>query len=463
MSRTPGGARTFANWDEDSVTMGVEAARQALTRLTGGSSGAHESSVMLQSLQLASTTFPFADRSNAGLIREALNLNNDLSPADLGGSRRAAVSGLLSLLNRDSGQHLLCASDCVDAKPGSDSEYSTGHAAASAVIGDGKPLALLRASGSLHEDFVDQYRMTGQTFDYPLEPRWVRDAGTMQQLGQLIPHVLDQAQLTAGDIQWLLLPTDVPTGRALAGKCGLGDARTAEALQKSLGMSGAAYPLVMLAWALEQAQPGDNILLAGAGQGFDLLLFEVQPSVKDHQGKVPAHTTVEAQLDAGQPEENYTRYLGLRRLLDLDTGIRGERDNRTAQSAFYRRHEDITGFNGGRCSACDKLQFPMSRYCVHCHADDTQIPEPMAGLQGEVNSYTEDWLALTPRPPLMFGNIHFPGSANVMMEFSDFLPGELAAGMRVKMSFRIKELDTRRHFRRYFWKPVPLAQGDRDG
>jgi uncharacterized OB-fold protein len=43
-----------------------------------------------------------------------------------------------------------------------------------------------------------------------------------------------------------------------------------------------------------------------------------------------------------------------------------------------------------------------------------------------------------------------------MMEFSDFLPGELEAGMEVRMSFRIKDLDSRRHFQRYFWKPTPL-------
>ena len=80
----------------------------------------------------------------------------------------------------------------------------------------------------------------------------------------------------------------------------------------------------------------------------------------------------------------------------------------------------------------------------------------MADLPGEVNSFTEDWLAWTPRPPLIFGNVHFPDGANVMLEFTDFEAGELTAGAPVRMAFRIKDFDDRRGFRRYFWKPAPV-------
>ena len=130
-------------------------------------------------------------------------------------------------------------------------------------------------------------------------------------------------------------------------------------------------------------------------------------------------------------EDNYTRYLAMRGVLEVDTGIRSERDNRTALSAFYRRHDQLTGFKGGHCTACGKLQFPMTKICVHCHAADTQVEKPMSGLQGTINSYTEDWLAFSPRPPLIFGNIHFPGQANLIMEFTDFLPDE--AGPHVSL------------------------------
>ena len=56
------GERAMANWDEDAVTMAVEAARDALT-------GFDRSGVA--GLRVASTTFPFLDRLNAGIVADA--------------------------------------------------------------------------------------------------------------------------------------------------------------------------------------------------------------------------------------------------------------------------------------------------------------------------------------------------------------------------------------------------------
>ena len=67
------GERTMANWDEDAVTMAVEAARDALP---GGDPFAGRRHI--EALYFASTTMPFADRQNAGIIAEALNIGEYL-------------------------------------------------------------------------------------------------------------------------------------------------------------------------------------------------------------------------------------------------------------------------------------------------------------------------------------------------------------------------------------------------
>ena len=46
------------------------------------------------------------------------------------------------------------------------------------------------------------------------------------------------------------------------------------------GETGTAHPLVMFTLALEQAQPGDRILVAGFGQGCDALYFRVTENIK---------------------------------------------------------------------------------------------------------------------------------------------------------------------------------------
>ena len=60
------GERSMCNWDEDTVTMAVAAARDCLKGVDKNT---------LDGLYLASTTLPFADRQNAGIVKAALNLN----------------------------------------------------------------------------------------------------------------------------------------------------------------------------------------------------------------------------------------------------------------------------------------------------------------------------------------------------------------------------------------------------
>ncbi len=430
------GTRSFANWDEDSLTMAVEAARSALNSVPGFEP---------PGFTLASTSMPFAERSNAGIAREALVLPAGTSISEASGSRRAATTVLGQAW--EAGQSILLgASDCVDTRPGSDGETELGHGAAAVVLGEGEPLAELLAWRSHAQDFVDRYRQSDQKFDYRLEARWVRDAGIRKPLAALLAETLDAAGVSAQDVNWFLSPFSGPVTATVQRDAGLSNARLVSEQEANAGLCGNAQPFLLLAQALRLAEPGETILMVGEGQGFDALLLKVRQTAR------PAVPGPEPRV-----EVSYTRYLGIRGLLDIDGGLRSERDNRTSQAAAARRHEELHGLLGGRCSACDKLQFPITQRCVHCHESHTQQAESMAASTGEVNSFTEDWLAWSPRPPLIFGNVHFPGQANIMMEFTDFDAGELVTGQPVRMAFRIKDFDDRRGFRRYFWKPAPMA------
>ena len=57
------GERSMCNWDEDAITMAVAACRDCL----GG-----RDKRWLDALYLASTTSPFGDRQNAGIVSAAL-------------------------------------------------------------------------------------------------------------------------------------------------------------------------------------------------------------------------------------------------------------------------------------------------------------------------------------------------------------------------------------------------------
>ena len=437
----------MANWDEDAVTLGVEAARDCLV-------GCDRDAIAR--VVLASTTAPFADRSNSGIAADALNLSEAIATTDAGGSRRAATTELLRSLQQPApGQSLLIASDCRAARPGSAQEMLYGHGAAAVLLGDGEPIAVYLGSASVHRDLVDQYRASDASFDYSLEERWVREEGWLKIIPVAVAQALGSAGIAAGGVHAFAIAAPAGVATTLATQLGFGKARVVDTLQERVGDCGAAHPLLMLAAALDDAKPGEIILLAGFGQGADAIVLKVTDANAARTGV----TAISTLALGGRELGHYVRYLVLRGLVDLDYGIRAERDNRTALSAFYRRRDAITGFVGGQCAACGMLQFPRTAICVGCAARDTQSPAPMAGLSGTVKSYTEDWQAYTPSPPLIYGNVTFPGGANVMMEFTDVEATELRVGQSVRMAFRVKDFDERRNFRRYFWKPVPKRDG----
>ncbi|MEM7468288.1 MAG: hypothetical protein AAF387_15565 [Pseudomonadota bacterium] len=436
------GERAVANWDEDCITMAVEAARDCLKEL----------SVTPDSLQLASTTLPFHDRSNSGIVADALGLPKTTRTEDGGGSRRAGSSALVRLANNDQTSSLLIASDCRDTKPGSVQEMQYGHAAAAVLVGEGEPIAIIKGAASFHEDLVDQYRGADTDYDYVLEERWVREEGYFKIVPAAISDALEQAQIDIGEIHRIVLPATSGTIRGLAKKLKVDGNLFADPLNATCGDSGAAHPLLMLASSLEAAVPGEKILVLGFGQGADAIVLETTPALEKLQhSRGPSHYLAERRL-----KDNYTFFLSVRDQIAVDFGLRSERDNRTAMSAAYRRRDDISGMNGGRCTKCNTLQFPRSLICVSCGAEKSQEPESLSGLVGTVKSFTEDWLAYTPVPPLIYGNVEYQDGANIMLEFTDFEAGQVKSGEQVRMVFRIKDYDYKRGFRRYFWKPAPL-------
>ena len=239
---------------------------------------------------------------------------------------------------------------------------------------------------------------------------------------------------------------------AMAKAAGIEQAETALQSDSAVGDAGCVAPLLGLAEALEQASAGDLLLLVGFGQGQDMMLLRATGAKPDAFSRA---------LAAGVEDDNYLRYLSHRGLLQMDWGKRAERDVRTAQSAYYRARDQVSGFVGGKCGACGTIQFPRTRACVNpeCREFDTQAPHPFADLTGTVKSFTEDWQAYSPAPPLIYGNVTFEGGANILMQFTDTAEGEVGVGDAVGMHFRIKDIDRARGFQRYFWKAVRREGG----
>lgn len=439
------GGRAICAHDEDSLTMAVEASRLALSAVPD--------SAAIEALFFASTTMPFADRQNAGLIAEAVSLPPAIRSTDAGGSLRAGVGALRTALDGP-GDTMVVASDKRLTRPGSAQELRLGDAAAALVTGSEELIADYLGGTAVSIDFTDHYRTSDSDFDYQLEERWARDEGVMKIIPPVIQELLDQNDIAGEAIaHFVAAGLGGRDAKAVAGRCGIPESAVTPDLHADCGDTGTGHPLLLLTKALQSAAPGDLILVLGYGQGAEALLFRAT----DNIGKAAAMTGADAMLESGVADDNYLRFLSFNGHVAMDWGMRAERDNRTAQSAFYRHRQTVTSCVGGRCTACDTPQFPMSRICANpeCRQTDTQKPEPFADKPASVKSFTEDWLALSFNPPLVYGNVRFEGGGVAMLEFSDFEPGEVSVGAPLAMQFRIKDIDEKRAFRRYCWKAVP--------
>jgi 3-hydroxy-3-methylglutaryl CoA synthase len=443
----PRGARAVCNWDEDALTMAVEAGRDCLS----SDSSTPGSSDPPQALVFCSTTAPFADRDDAVMLCGALDLPETVDTLNVAASLRAGTRGLLTALRQsDRLRTLVVASDARLARPGSAEEMTYGDAAVALLVGPSGSgsLATVLAARSIGSDFVDHYRMSDTRFDYALEERWVRDESLLKLIPRVVAELLDEAHCPAQSVKYFLVPAGAGTANRIAQACGLGSAQRNTDVLNQCGNTGAAMPLLMLGAALETAQPGDLIVLLGIGQGIDGVLLRAESGAR---GRKPS---VRQALDRKCDELSYVRYLSHRRLLDVDFGMRAERDQRTAHTVAYRKHDALSAFKGGRCGACGTVQFPQSRVCVNpeCRQTDTQSAHRLAESMGRVKTFTEDWQAYAPRPPYVYGNVEFNEGGNLLMEFTDVDSGELKVNDAVRFVFRIKDDDRARCFRRYFWK-----------
>jgi len=445
------GEKAVCNWDEDAITMAVEAAGDCLGKGAGKAPAA---------LIFASTSAPFLDRQNSVVVAEALNLETSaLRTADVTASQRAATSALLFGLdiaagNRNS-EAIVVASEHRRTQCATREEMLYGDGAAAVAVGGDNVIAEYIDSHSHADDFVDHYRADGSKYDYGWEERWVRDEGYMKIVPQAVEALLKKTQIGASDIAHFVLATDQARLPAMLGKkLGLKGDAIADNLLQATGITGAAHPLLLLAHRLEQAEPGDLMMVVGFGQGCDALLFRATGAIKDKRPRFG----VSGHLARGRAEENYNKFQSFNELLDKGLGKRAEVDKQSFLSAMYRNKGFTTGFKGGKCSACGTIQIPKHRYCVNpaCGAGETQVDHPMADATGHIATWTADELTFDFNPPAYFGMVVFEGGGRLMMDITEVDAEAFDTGVEVGVHFRVKQIDSQRGFRKYFWKAIQV-------
>ena len=434
------GERAFGNWDEDAITMGVQAARNCLEGRAG----------MPADVSLASTTAPFADLQNSSILCQALRMSEIVKAQDFSGSTRAGLRALAQALDAAGAATMVVGADCRRARPGSSQELTYGAGAAAFLTGYGDVLARYLGGHSVSAPFVDHFRQSGEKYDYFWEERWIRDAGVVPLVPAVVTQLLNRIEIRASRVAWFGV-AGVPAGSdsMVAKVLGIAPERLIPNLQGTVGDTGAAHALLLLASAIERGKPGDIVVIAAFGLGCEALAFEIADG-----GARPA-SGLEDAVARKNLESSYLKMLSFAGELNLDWGPRSETTIKASLSQQYRSASQVLGFIGGQCTACGQVQFPALPTCVNCAASGAMTPYPLSDAPARIVTASADWLQFYPAPPLYVGLVQFDAGARALMEIVDVPLAGIEVGTPVRFAFRVKACDELRHYSRYFWKAVP--------
>ncbi len=178
-------------------------------------------------------------------------------------------------------------------------------------------VAELVGSASATEEFIDRWRQPGDI----RSKVWDDKFSEMTYVGlgrQAFKEALAAAGLAPDDVTTVAVAAPTARiGKALAGK--LGVAKVTPDLTDTVGATGAAQPAMLLASALETAEPGQVLAVVVLGDGAEVLLFRTT----DALARFTPARSIAAQLEAGAPLA-YGRFLSWRGMISLEPPRRPE-------------------------------------------------------------------------------------------------------------------------------------------
>jgi hydroxymethylglutaryl-CoA synthase len=435
------GTRAVASYDEDTTSMGVEAARTALRGTPR---------LMPSALYFATADPAYLDKTNATAIHAALDLDTSAMAYDMLGSIRSGA-GALRAATDASRPTLAVLSDIRTGLPGGADERDGGDAAVAFLMAGGDSehpvVAEQVGAGAATAEFLERWRVPGDAASRQWEERFGEHV-YVPLAESAIAEALKSAGITAPALAHVIVAGSHGRAnkRAAAGM-GAKAAAFADDLTGTVGNAGAAHAGLLFADALDRAQADDLIAVVTLADGCDVTLWRATAALASRRQPTPV-----ARQAAGGVRVAYGTFLTWRGFLKREPPRRPDPVPPAAPPA--RRAEAWKfAFTGSRCQACGARHLPPARVCLKCHAVDKMAPERMADVPASIATYTVDRLAYSLSPPVVVGVLDFEGGGRFQCELTDVDPASVKIGDRVEMTFR--RTMTANGVHNYFWKARP--------
>ena len=376
-----GGTRAVASWDEDSLSMAVEAGIDCLASMDPKE---------VDVIYFATVSSPFKEKQASSLIASALDLRESVRTIDITDSTRAGTiaiqSAFDSVKSGNASKVLVVASDCRPAMAGSESEQIYGDGAAALLIGNGDTIATLEGFSTLSDAIPGTWRRETDFFPKRFEAKLDRNFGILKDLPETVTELLKKCNVETKDISKFALYSPDPRGYLNLTKILNMDATTQleNPLFDTVGLTGTPHCLLLLIAALEKTKPDQMIVCASCGEGSDALLIKTTEHVEGIKGK---HKGTEF-ISSFRMIESYGRFSHFKKIPEPNsTGP----DDTTSLVKYWRDEKWGIRLYGMKCNSCGTLQYPISRCCMMCSKKDN-YEEVKLARKGKVFSFTHDYL-----------------------------------------------------------------------
>jgi len=278
--------KSVAAMDEDTVTMAIDASRKAM-KMAG--------TKRLGAVFVGTESKPYAVKPTSTIVAQALGQHHTLA-ADLefackaGTEAMQVVTGLVGSGMIEAG--LAIGMDTAQGKPGDDLEYTASSGGAAYVIGkkDKKAIAVIDCSTSFVSDTGDFWRRSHERYPRHLS-RFTGEPAYFFHIESSVKTLFEETGHKPSDFKYAVFhqpnprfPVEVATRLGFTMeqiKTGL--------LNPLIGNTYAGSSPIGLAAVLDEAKPGDKILLAsfGSGAGSDAFCLEVLDGITRTRGINP--------------------------------------------------------------------------------------------------------------------------------------------------------------------------------
>lgn len=444
------GERAVANYDEDSLTMAVAAARNCLARMA---------SKKIDALYFATTTAPYTEKQSAALMAAALALPEETQTMDFANSLRCGTGALGAALNAiNSGvlnNVLVCVADMRLARPKGYYEMFCGDGAVAFLLGRNDVIAEIDGFDSYYDEIQDIWRPDNERFLRSAEDRFVQELGYCRVVRHAVAKTLEKRHLNAEDIQTVCtnFSNAGTIGKLFAGLGFKSETQVPTDLLLSVGDTGAAMALMNAARALEGASPDQHMLVSCYGSGCDNICIRTTERIRDFT----CERSIRDQVDQKIMLDNYHRYLIWRELIEVQPLARPPlAERQPTPAAQWRETRGELALFGSRCLECGTAQYPPQRICMVCEAKDRHAPYGFSRKPASVFSFSHDYVMETLDPPVTSTVVDFEGGGRMICDMTDRRVDAVQVGMGVEMTFR--KLYRVGGINNYWWKCRPVGQ-----